>query len=91
MSDVEDFPAARKPACKLTIDFGELGVKRSSAQIKDWYKKEELFGQQILGVLNFRRNQLRGSYSKCSRLASACLQQMWPCGIVNEKYPTERS
>lgn len=51
--DVEDFPEARKPAYKLTIDFGELGVKRSSAQIKDLYSKEELMGKQILGVVNF--------------------------------------
>jgi tRNA-binding protein len=51
--DVEDFPEARKPACKLKIDFGDLGVKRSSAQIKDLYTKEELLGKQILGVINF--------------------------------------
>ena len=51
--EVEDFPEARQPASKLTIDFGELGVKRSSAQIKDLYKKEELLGKQILGVVNF--------------------------------------
>lgn len=50
---VDDFPEARKPAYKLTIDFGELGVKRSSAQVKDLYSKEELMGKQILGVVNF--------------------------------------
>jgi tRNA-binding protein len=51
---VEDFPEARKPAYKITADFGgEIGVKRSSAQITDLYTKEELAGRQILGVVNF--------------------------------------
>jgi tRNA-binding protein len=51
--EVEDFPEAQKPAYKLKIDFGDLGVKRSSAQIKSLYKKEELLGRQILAVVNF--------------------------------------
>lgn len=51
--EVQDFPEARKPAYKLKIDFGELGIKQSSAQIKDLYTKEQLLGRQILGVVNF--------------------------------------
>jgi tRNA-binding protein len=50
---VDDFPEARKPAWKLTVDFGELGVKRSSAQITTLYRKEDLLGRQVIGVVNF--------------------------------------
>lgn len=54
----EDFPKARKPAYKLTIDFGPLGVKKSSAQITQLYKKEELIGKQIIAVTNFPPKQI---------------------------------
>jgi tRNA-binding protein len=55
---VEDFPEARKPAWKLTIDFGEeLGTKRSSAQITN-YTREELQGRRIVGVVNFPPRQI---------------------------------
>jgi tRNA-binding protein len=55
---VEDFPEARKPAWKLTIDFGpELGVKRSSAQITN-YAREELEGRLVVGVVNFPPRQI---------------------------------
>ncbi len=56
---IEDFPNARKPAYKLTIDFGEvIGLKRSSAQITSLYQKEELIGKYILALVNFPPRQI---------------------------------
>ena len=55
----DPFPEARKPAYKLTIDFGsEIGVKRSSAQLVAVYKREELIGRLVLGVVNFPPRQI---------------------------------
>lgn len=50
---VEDFPEAKKPAYKITADFGEHGIKKSSAQITVHYTKEDLLGKQIIAVINF--------------------------------------
>ena len=50
---VEDFPAARNPSYKLTIDFGPLGVRRSSAAVRPWYSKEQLQGRLVVCVTNF--------------------------------------
>ncbi|HHX76743.1 MAG TPA: tRNA-binding protein [Firmicutes bacterium] len=55
----EFFEKAKKPAYKLWVDFGdEIGVKKSSAQITDCYKKEDLIGKQVLGVANFPPKQI---------------------------------
>ncbi|WP_276091285.1 tRNA-binding protein [Pedobacter sp. JY14-1] len=56
--EVFDFPEARKPAYKIRADFGELGIKVSSAQITRHYTKEELVGRQIVGVVNFSKKQI---------------------------------
>ena len=62
----EDFPEARKPAYKLTIDFGlEFGVKKSSVQITALYKKDELVGRLAVCVINFPPKQIGPFISEC--------------------------
>jgi tRNA-binding protein len=57
--DVQDFPEARKPAYKLRIDFGEaLGVKTSSAQVRQHYRKDDLLGRLVVAVVNFPPRQI---------------------------------
>ena len=59
ITEVQDFPEARKPAWKLTIDFGdEVGVKKSSAQITEHYKRDDLIGKQVMAVVNFPPRQI---------------------------------
>jgi len=66
VTDVKEFPEARKPAYKLWIDFGkELGIKKSSAQVTVHYKKEELISRQVIAVVNFPPKQIGGFFSEC--------------------------
>lgn len=62
---VQDFEKAKKPSYQLSIDFGPLGVKRSSAQITTLYSKESLVGRQIVAVVNFPVKQIANFFSEC--------------------------
>jgi len=63
--EVDDFPEAKKPSYKLKIDFGKLGIKKTSAQITKLYKKEELLGKQVIAVVNFPPKQIANFMSEC--------------------------
>jgi tRNA-binding protein len=56
--EVNDFPKARKPAYQLKIDFGDLGIKKTSAQITDLYSKEDLLNAQVSAIMNFKSRQV---------------------------------
>ena len=63
--EAEPFPEARKPAYRLRIDFGELGVMKSSARITRLYAPEDLVGRQVLAVVNFPPRQIAHFMSEC--------------------------
>ena len=63
--EVQEFPKARRPAYQLTIDFGELGLKRSSAQVTDLYDLQQLVGRQVIAVVNFPPKQIANFFSEC--------------------------
>ncbi|MEP7184475.1 MAG: tRNA-binding protein [Rhodanobacter sp.] len=55
---VEPFPEARRPAWKVWVDFGRYGERKTSAQIADLYKADQLLGRQVVGVINFPEKQI---------------------------------
>ena len=63
--EVSDFPEAKKAAFKLTIDFGDLGIRKSSAQITDFYEKQDLIGKQVIAIVNFPPKQIANFFSEC--------------------------
>lgn len=62
---VSAFPQARKPAFQLTIDFGESGIRKSSAQLTKLYTADDLLNKQIVAVTNFPPKQIANFYSQC--------------------------
>ena len=63
---IEDFPEARNPSYKLTIDFGEkIGIRKTSAQVTELYNKEALFNKQVIAVINFPKKQIANFMSEC--------------------------
>jgi tRNA-binding protein len=63
--DVKDFLNAKKPAYRLTIDFGESGIKNSSAQVTHFYSKENLLNKQVIAIVNFPVKQIANFFSEC--------------------------
>lgn len=84
--EVNDFPEAKNPAYQLTIDFGDLGVKKSSAQITTLYKKEDLLNKQILTVVNFPKKQIGKFMSECLVLGAVDGKQVT---LLNPEIPVK--
>jgi len=97
--EAEDFPEAKNPSYKLKIDFGEFGIKKSSAQITKLYKKEDLIGKQVIAVTNFPPKQIANFVSEClvlgvvlddKKVALLTPEQKVPNGKkINEQQKTE--
>ena len=67
----EIFKEAKKPAYKITIDFGEFGTKKTSAQITKLYLPDEIIGKQVVAVVNFPTKQIANMQSECLVLGAA--------------------
>ncbi|ADB42098.1 tRNA-binding protein [Spirosoma linguale] len=84
---VETFPQARKPAYKLTIDFGELGTKRTSAQLTKLYQPDDLIGKQVVAVVNFPPKQIATFMSEC--LVLGAVDNDGTVTLLQTERPTE--
>ena len=65
ITEVKEFPKAKKPAFQILIDFGTIGVKKSSDQITELYTKEKLLGKQVMAIINFNPRQIANFMSEC--------------------------
>lgn len=83
ITEVHEFSKARKPAFQLIIDFGALGIKKSSAQITTNYAAKELIGKQVVAVVNFPPKQIANFISECLVLGAVNAQ-----GVVTLLEPT---
>jgi tRNA-binding protein len=63
--EVHDFPKARKPAYQIRIDFGSLGIRKTSAQITSLYSKKDLLNTQVTAIINFKPKQIANFMSEC--------------------------
>ncbi|SMG52129.1 tRNA-binding protein [Marivirga sericea] len=77
----KDFPEAKRPAYKLEIDFGEFGIKKSSAQITELYNLEDLVGRKIVAVINFPPKQIANFMSECLVLGAVDEAQISLLGV----------
>jgi tRNA-binding protein len=71
--EAQEFPEARKPAYKLKVDFGEFGIKKSSAQVTALYAPSDLIGKQVIAITNFPAKQIGSFMSEC--LVTGFVQQ----------------
>ncbi|MCM2348968.1 MAG: tRNA-binding protein [Bacteriovoracaceae bacterium] len=89
--EVNEFPEARNPAYKIKVDLGELGIKKSSAQVTDLYLMNELIGKQVLCVCNFGPKQIgkylsevliTGFYNEDKKVVLATVERSVPNGSL---------
>ncbi len=74
--EVKDFAKAKNPAYQLSIDFGPLGLKKTSAQITTLYKKQDLLNRQVIAVVNFPKKQIANFMSECLLLGAVNIKDV---------------
>ena len=84
---VSDFPEARNPSYQLEIDFGDLGIKKSSAQITNLYTRADLIGKQIIAIVNFPKKQIANFFSEC--LVLGVIGEMQDVTVLTTTIPTK--
>jgi tRNA-binding protein len=82
--EAEEFPEARKPSYRMRIDFGPLGVKKSSAAIKAWYTPDDLTGRRVVAVVNFAPKQIANFLSEVLKQIANFLSEVLVLGAIRE-------